>query len=134
MKTVRRMSDEARSSERARVAAPLDSGETRAILIGAVVLAIFLYFIKLVLLPFILAGMRTSLAVALVVTVIAEMLAGQQGVGYYLISMQYALRAADMYGSIVVLTLTAYLLNRLFVWWEGRLIFWSRTRELEPSA
>jgi len=101
-------------------------GIPRATTIGRVVIPAAL--------PFILAGMRTSLAVALVVTVIAEMLAGQQGVGYYLISMQYALRAADMYGSIVVLTLTAYLLNRLFVWWEGRLIFWSRTRELEPSA
>jgi ABC-type nitrate/sulfonate/bicarbonate transport system permease component len=84
-------------------------------------------------LPFILAGMRTSLAVALVVTVIAEMLAGQQGVGYYLISMEYALRAPEMYGSIVVLTLCAYALNRLFLWWEGRVIGWSRLRELEPG-
>ena len=56
MKAARRMSDEARPSERARVAGPLDSGETRAIMIGAVVLAIFLYFIKLILLPFVLAG------------------------------------------------------------------------------
>lgn len=82
-------------------------------------------------LPFILAGLRTSLAVALVVTVIAEMLAGQQGVGYYLISMQYALRAPEMYGSIVVLTLTAYGVNRLFLWWESRLIGWARTREVQ---
>jgi predicted PurR-regulated permease PerM len=55
MKAVRRMSDEARS-ERARAAGPLDSGETRAIMIGAFALAIFLYFIKLILLPFVLAG------------------------------------------------------------------------------
>jgi ABC-type nitrate/sulfonate/bicarbonate transport system permease component len=80
-------------------------------------------------LPYILAGMRTALAVALVVTVIAEMLAGQQGVGYYLISMQYALRAPEMYGSIVVLTLTAYALNRAFVWWEGRVIHWARASQ-----
>ncbi len=56
MKAVRRTSEEARSPERARVAGPLDSGETRAIMIGAVILAIFLYFIKLILLPFVLAG------------------------------------------------------------------------------
>ena len=55
MKAVRRMSEDARS-ERARVAGPLNSGETRAIMIGAVILAIFLYFIKLILLPFVLAG------------------------------------------------------------------------------
>jgi predicted PurR-regulated permease PerM len=45
-----------RAIERARAAGPLDSGEARAILIGAVVLAVFLYFIKLILLPFVLAG------------------------------------------------------------------------------
>jgi ABC-type nitrate/sulfonate/bicarbonate transport system permease component len=85
-------------------------------------------------LPYVLAGLRTSLAIALVVAVIAEMLAGQQGVGYYLISMQYALRAPEMYGSIVVLTLCAYGLNRLFLWWESRIIHWTRTRELEMHA
>jgi len=51
-----RKSDEARLTERVRAAGPLDSGETRAIMIGAVVLTIFLYFIKLILLPFVLAA------------------------------------------------------------------------------
>ena len=56
MKAVRVRSDEERAAERARAARPLDSGEARAIMIGAVVLTIFLYFIKLILLPFVLAG------------------------------------------------------------------------------
>jgi predicted PurR-regulated permease PerM len=56
MKAVRSKSAEARTSERTRAAGPLDSGEARAIMIGAVVLTIFLYFIKLILLPFVLAG------------------------------------------------------------------------------
>ena len=56
MKLPRQRSDEQRPIERARAAGPLDSGETRAIMIGAVVLTIFLYFIKLILLPFVLAG------------------------------------------------------------------------------
>ena len=47
-------------------------------------------------LPYIFAGMRTSLAFALVVTVISEMLAGSQGIGHYLVTMQYALRAPEM--------------------------------------
>lgn len=85
-------------------------------------------------LPFILAGLRTSLAIALVVTVIAEMLAGQQGIGYYLVSMQYALRAPEMYAAIILLTLVAYALNRLFLMWESRLIRWARTRELEGQS
>jgi predicted PurR-regulated permease PerM len=56
MKLPRHRSDEQRTIERARAAGPLDSGETRAIMIGAVLLTIFLYFIKLILLPFVLAG------------------------------------------------------------------------------
>ena len=56
MKAVRTKGEEARPSERARAAGPLNSGETRAIMIGAVVLTIFLYFIKLILLPFVLAA------------------------------------------------------------------------------
>jgi predicted PurR-regulated permease PerM len=56
MKAARTKSDDARLAERARAAGPLDSGEARAIMIGAVVLPIFLYFIKLILLPFVLAA------------------------------------------------------------------------------
>ena len=56
MKLPRQRSDEQRAIERARAAGPLDSGETRAIMIGSVVLIVFLYFIKLILLPFVLAG------------------------------------------------------------------------------
>jgi ABC-type nitrate/sulfonate/bicarbonate transport system permease component len=81
-------------------------------------------------LPYIFAGMRTSLAFALVVTVISEMLAGSQGIGHYLVTMQYALRAPEMYSSIILLTLVAYVLNRLFVLWENRAIGWARSREV----
>ena len=42
--------------DRLRSAGPLDSGETRAVLIGAIVLSVFLYWIKLILLPFVLAA------------------------------------------------------------------------------
>lgn len=80
-------------------------------------------------LPFIFAGLRTSLGLALVVTVVAEMIAGQQGVGYYLISMQFAMRAPDMYAAVVLLACVAYLINWAFVTWEGRVIRWARLRE-----
>jgi predicted PurR-regulated permease PerM len=56
MKAARTRNEELPPRQRAGAAGPLDSGEARAILIGAVVLAIFLYFIKLILLPFVLAG------------------------------------------------------------------------------
>jgi ABC-type nitrate/sulfonate/bicarbonate transport system permease component len=80
-------------------------------------------------LPFIFAGLRTSLALALIVTVVSEMIAGSGGIGYYLLQMQYALRPAEMYAAIIFLTVVAYALNRGFVFFEARLIHWARTRE-----
>jgi len=77
-------------------------------------------------LPFILAGLRTSLGLAFIVTVIAEMIVGQDGIGYYLVAMQFALRAPEMYAGIILVTCAAYLLNRLFVAWEARAIRWAR--------
>lgn len=85
-------------------------------------------------LPFIMAGLRTCLGLALVVTVVSEMIAGSGGIGYYLIQMQFALRPADMYAAIIFLAATAYLLNRLFVMWEARVIHWARTREASWTA
>lgn len=82
-------------------------------------------------LPFILAGLRTSLALALVVTVVAEMIAGDSGIGYYLVTMQFAMRSADMYAAIILLAVVAYLLNWLFIAWEARIIRWARTREAQ---
>ena len=85
-------------------------------------------------LPFIMAGLRTCLGLALVVTVVSEMIAGSGGIGYYLIQMQFALRPADMYAAIIFLAAVAYLLNRLFVMWEARIIHWARTREASWTA
>jgi NitT/TauT family transport system permease protein/sulfonate transport system permease protein len=80
-------------------------------------------------LPFILAGLRTSLGLAFVVTVIAEMIVGQAGIGYYLITMQFAMRAPEMYAGIILLTCLAYLINRAFVAWEAHAIRWARLVE-----
>jgi ABC-type nitrate/sulfonate/bicarbonate transport system permease component len=75
-------------------------------------------------LPYVLAGMRISLALALVVTVVSEMIAGASGIGYYLIMMQYAVRSADMYAAIFVIAALGAVLNAAFVAIERRLIFW----------
>jgi ABC-type nitrate/sulfonate/bicarbonate transport system permease component len=80
-------------------------------------------------LPHILAGMRISLALALIVTVVVELTAGSQGIGHYVMSMQFASRAADMYAAIVLLTAVGYALNRGFIAIEARIIHWSRLRE-----
>jgi ABC-type nitrate/sulfonate/bicarbonate transport system permease component len=75
-------------------------------------------------LPYILAGMRISLALALIVTVVAEMIAGSAGIGYYLMTTQYAMRASEMYAAIVLLAMTGYVLNRGFLAAEQHLLHW----------
>src|SRR6202050_3410549 len=56
MKSPKRSPEDKTAAERSRAVGPRDSGETRAIMVGAVILAVFLYFIKLILLPFVLAA------------------------------------------------------------------------------
>ncbi|MEX0732017.1 MAG: ABC transporter permease [Aquisalimonadaceae bacterium] len=85
-------------------------------------------------LPYIFAGMRVSLAMALIVTVIAEMIAGSGGVGYFVVSMQYAMRASDMYAAIILLSLLGYILNRGFLMLESRIIRWSRQSQTDTDT
>jgi ABC-type nitrate/sulfonate/bicarbonate transport system permease component len=80
-------------------------------------------------LPYVFAGCRISLGIALIVTVVTEMISGSEGVGYYIVSMQFAMRAEDMYAAIILLSVLGYLLNRLFLALEGRSIHWARALE-----
>lgn len=75
-------------------------------------------------LPAIASGLRVALGLALVVTVIAEMIAGSAGMGYAIVQMQYAMRPDAMYAAVLLLALTGYALNRLFLAAEARLIPW----------
>jgi predicted PurR-regulated permease PerM len=56
MTTPRSENENARHPESVRARRPLDSGETRALVIAAVLIAFFLYLIRSILLPFVLAG------------------------------------------------------------------------------
>ena len=75
-------------------------------------------------LPFIFAGMRTGLGLAFVVAVVGEMIAGAQGIGYFIVSTQYAMRPAEMFASLFLLALTGYVLNACFLAIEARLLHW----------
>jgi NitT/TauT family transport system permease protein len=76
-------------------------------------------------LPLILAGMRVSLGLGLVLVILAEMMAATGGIGFLVIDMQRSFRSADMYAWIVILGVLGYALNALFVRLERRLIHWS---------
>lgn len=75
-------------------------------------------------LPAIFAGLRTSLGIALVVAIIAEMVAGASGVGYFIVQSQYAMQPAPMYAAVVCLSLVGYALNRAVVALEKSALPW----------
>ena len=77
-------------------------------------------------LPMILAGMRVSLGLALVLTILSEMLAGDKGLGFLILDLQRSFQIRDMYAWIVVLallggglTIAFNAFDRRFVPWRG---------------
>ena len=79
-------------------------------------------------LPLIFAGMRVSLALGLILVVIAEMLAGTGGLGYLILDMQRSFRAQNMYAWLVILAVLGYALNAIFLALERRVIHWSAAK------
>jgi len=79
-------------------------------------------------LPMILAGMRVSLGLGLILVTLSEMLTGSQGLGAQLVDAQRAFRVQDMYAWTVVLALLGLALALSFDALERRLIFWSSRR------
>jgi ABC-type nitrate/sulfonate/bicarbonate transport system permease component len=74
--------------------------------------------------PQIFTGLRISLAVALILAVIAEMVAANDGVGYFILYMQRSFHVGPMYAGIVTLALLGYALNQLFLLVERLVLRW----------
>ncbi|MEM4382740.1 MAG: ABC transporter permease [Candidatus Caldarchaeum sp.] len=90
-------------------------------------------FLKLMLpsaLPFIFAGMRQALAVSMIVTVAGEMIAGSRGLGYFLLESERSFHYESVYAALIVLSFLGYLLNRVFLTFEGKVLKW--TKETTP--
>lgn len=79
-------------------------------------------------LPMILAGMRVSLGLGLVLVVLAEMLTGEYGLGARAMDAQRAFRVYDMYAWTAMLAMLGLALALAFEWMERRLIFWNWKR------
>ena len=75
-------------------------------------------------LPDIFAGMRVSLAIALIITVASEMLSSQPGLGHLMLVAARAFRSADIFAGILVLGMLGYLANSTLQQIEDRLLRW----------
>lgn len=77
--------------------------------------------------PYIFTGMRVSLAVSLILIVIAEMVAGNSGIGYQILLAQRSFLVPEMYAGIVLLGAIGYTLNRMFLLIEAAVLKWHDT-------
>ena len=76
-------------------------------------------------LPSVFVGLKLGLTVALIVTIVTEMLAGNEGLGYRIFFSQQMLQMPLLYAGLFTIALAGYLLNFLFVQLERKTIFWS---------
>jgi ABC-type nitrate/sulfonate/bicarbonate transport system permease component len=74
---------------------------------------------------YIMTGMRISLAIALVITVLSEMVAGNDGIGFFVLNSQRSFHLEEMYAGVIALALVGYTLNRIFMFVEDRLLAWN---------
>jgi ABC-type nitrate/sulfonate/bicarbonate transport system permease component len=72
----------------------------------------------------ILTGMRISLGLALVVVVVAEMIAGSDGIGYFILQMQRIFQIPEMFAGIFTLGVLGYVLNMGFLRIERYALRW----------
>jgi ABC-type nitrate/sulfonate/bicarbonate transport system permease component len=76
--------------------------------------------------PKIFAGARISLALAVILMVVSELVASTNGIGYRIQYAQIMFLLTDMWCGIVLLAFIGYALNRLFLKIEDRALGWHR--------
>ena len=74
--------------------------------------------------PDILAGMRLGLTVALILSVVCEMLAARQGLGNWILLASRSFRAADLYAGVILLGALGYASSVLVTRIERRVLGW----------
>jgi ABC-type nitrate/sulfonate/bicarbonate transport system permease component len=77
-------------------------------------------------LPQIVAGMRNSLSLAVIMMVLAEYFSSTSGVGYVLLVSKNTFQLAPMWAAILLIGLLGYVLNVLFLLAERRFLAWHR--------
>ena len=74
--------------------------------------------------PDILAGMRLSLTVALILSVVCEMLAGLDGLGHWILLSARSFRSADLFAGVILLGIVGYSTALAMGLAERRLLVW----------
>ena len=76
--------------------------------------------------PDILAGMRLSLTVSLIVAVVGEMIASQSGLGQAILMAARSFRSSELFAGIVLLGLIGFISNAVLAQAERHLLQWQK--------
>jgi ABC-type nitrate/sulfonate/bicarbonate transport system permease component len=77
-------------------------------------------------LPNILTGTRIAMSNALIIVVVTEMFIGTSiGIGHRIIDNQMVYNIPEMYSAILIIGTIGYILNKLFIRYEKRIVHWS---------
>ena len=76
--------------------------------------------------PFIFAGFRVAVPVAMIVVVITEMISSADGLGYLVIYSLASLKTDRMLAVVVVIAALGYALDKLVVALRNRLVYWEK--------
>jgi ABC-type nitrate/sulfonate/bicarbonate transport system permease component len=76
--------------------------------------------------PQIFAGLRVGISVSLAVLVVAEILGGSSGIGFFISSAQQSFQITASYAGVLVLCLIGWITDSLFLLIERRLLRWQR--------
>ena len=77
-------------------------------------------------LPYIVSGLRISLATSIIIVTVTEMLASFKGLGFFIMDTYNGYRIPQMYSGIITIGLVGYGLNRLFLTAEERFMAWHK--------
>jgi ABC-type nitrate/sulfonate/bicarbonate transport system permease component len=76
--------------------------------------------------PFIFAGFRVALPIAMIVVIITEMVSSADGLGYVVIYSLSGLKTDRMLAVVVVIAALGWALDRALVFLRDRLIYWEK--------
>jgi len=74
--------------------------------------------------PYIVTGLRIGLSIALILVTTAEMVAGSKGMGFFILDEERSMNSSNMYAGIFVVATLGYVLNRLFLLLEAKMMKW----------
>lgn len=71
--------------------------------------------------PYILVGMRQALGTSLMMSVVVGMVAGNDGIGYYILEAQQAFNIRKLLAATVLVALVGYVINAIFLVFESHI-------------